>query len=457
MSATANSVRKRPAPNGGFIFGWLLVALFVEYSRPASFFPFLAIPMLYSMIPFLLFVASFFAPGLRSAKEAFSDRQARWIFAMLGVLFLSMVVFGTYAIDTFTSVLGYVMLFVVTARVCHTWERIRYVIKVLLAAHGFLLIMNPSVLLDPGTRHYIMGATFLGDGNDFGLSLSLLFPCALWVAQTSRSKLGRLLTYASLAVLLYAIIATQSRGATVGIAAVMFFLWWYGRKKAAGIVLIAIAAVGALAFAPSAYFDRMGTLGNPTDGSAQGRIEAWKAGIGMGAKNPVIGVGAGHFGPRWGKTAHSTYVLAFGELGLPGFVCVLGIVIGNVRATMKLRKRILATGPAQAPPENAPARGRAGKKAAEAPRAKTKEEQIASTLLLSAAAMVGFGVAGAFLSATYYPHIYLLTGLMMAARAIAAREAGVPVQDPGKAKAGFRNRRNIEPAAAAERSNARPM
>jgi hypothetical protein len=41
--------------------------------------------------------------------------------------------------------------------------------------------------------------------------------------------------------------------------------------------------------------------------------------------------------------------------------------------------------------------------------------------------MVGFGVAGAFLSATYYPHLYVLTGLMVSARALASAETGVAV------------------------------
>ena len=342
---------KRAEPNGAFVYGWLLAALFLEYARPASFFPFLNIPFFYSAFPFLLFITSLFTPGLRSAKDVFTDKQTKWIFALLGVVFLSMLCFFAYAIEVFRSVLGYVLFFVVIARVCTTWERVRGVIKALLFAHVFLLAMNPQVLLDPSIRQYIQGATFLGDGNDFGLSICLLFPLGIWLAQTSPSKFGRNLSYATLLLLFYAIIASQSRGATLGIGAMFVFLWWWSRYKVIGAVAMAIAAVGLLALAPSAYTSRMSTLSNPTDGSAQGRIDAWKAGIGMGAKNPIIGVGAGHFGPRWGKTAHSTYVLAFGELGIPGFICVLGIVIGNVRSTMNLRKRIRIAHP---PPASEP-------------------------------------------------------------------------------------------------------
>jgi putative inorganic carbon (HCO3(-)) transporter len=416
---------------GGFIYGWLLAALFLEYARPASFFPFLDIPFLYSLFPGTLFIVSLFAGGLRSPQDAFADRMSRWIFAFLGLLLVSMVLFRGYAIPVFLSVLGYVMLFSVIVRVCTTWERIRGVIKMIVFAHVFLLGMNVQVLLDPSTRQYIEGATFLGDGNDFGLSICLLLPCVYWLAQTSPSKFGAMLNYATLVLLLYAIVATQSRGATLGIAAVLVFLWWWSKYKVIGAVAMVIAAVGVLALAPSAYSSRMGSITKASDGSARGRIDAWKAGIGMGAKSPLVGIGAGHFGPRWGKTAHSTYVLAFGELGVPGFVCVLVIVIGNVRSTMNLRRRIgeAARAPGDpAPPPRPKAFG--PRRKSDTPAVETPRDKLSDALLYSAAAMVGFGVAGAFLSATYYPHLYVLTGLMLCARALASRETGVVVDIP---------------------------
>jgi putative inorganic carbon (hco3(-)) transporter len=262
-----------------------------------------------------------------------------------------------------------------------------------------------------------------------------------------------LLNYATLLLLLYALVASQSRGATLGIGAMALFLWWQSKHKALGGVVIAVVAVGLLALAPSAYTSRMSTLSNPTDGSAQGRIDAWKAGIGMGANNPLLGVGAGSFGARWGKTAHSTYVLAFGELGLPGFICVLGIVFGNVLLTMNLRKRI-RTAPPTAPPAAtppsaaplvaaAPIKARAfafgPRKKAAAASGDSTNQKIAEALLFSAAAMVSFGVAATFLSATYYPHLYVLTGLMVAARALASAQTGIAVSAP-KARPGFPRR-----------------
>lgn len=402
MNTPAPRARRVKKEGGGFLYGWLLLVLFLEYARPASYFSFLNFPFFYSVFPLALFAVSLGAPGLRPMKEVMTDRLAKWIFILLGLVFLSMLVHWSYAIDTFTMVLGYVLLFILIARICTTWARVRGVVVTLLLAHLFLLAMNPNVVLDPTTRQYIVGATFLGDGNDYGLSLCLLFPCALELAQSRRRLWAKILCYATVVLLLFAVIATQSRGATLGLGAVLFFMWLRSSRKLLGLVGVAVLGLAVLIYAPPQYFDRMSSLGaGQLDGSAQGRVDAWKAGLGMAAHNPVLGVGAGHFGPRWGKTAHSTYVLALAELGLPGLVCVLMLVIGNLRANMMLRSRVMA-----------------------ATELEGEQVERARLLYLTSAAVIGFAVAGAFLSATYYPHLYVLTGLLISVRLMASR--GLP-------------------------------
>jgi len=116
-------------------------------------------------------------------------------------------------------------------------------------------------------------------------------------------------------------------------------------------------------------------------------------------------------------------------------------VLGNVRSTMNLRKRIRAAFPVdESAPSSAPKvfAAPAKKPVDAAAPGETAAQKVDRALLYSAAAMIGFAVAGAFLSATYYPHIYVLTGLMISARALASGETGIPVNAPGKVRAGFR-------------------
>jgi hypothetical protein len=56
----------------------------------------------------------------------------------------------------------------------------------------------------------------------------------------------------------------------------------------------------------------------------------------------------------------------------------------------------------------------------------------ARVLFLTAGACVGLGVAGAFLSAAYYPHFYVLSGLLVAARYVVAKREGIDLAVAGK-------------------------
>ena len=145
-----------------------------------------------------------------------------------------------------------------------------------------------------------------------------------------------------------------------------------------------------LAVAPSSYLSRMDKIANAEDGSAQGRINAWKAGIWMAIYNPVLGAGAGNFTVHWGKTAHSIYFLTLGELGLSGVALLL------LHRVEPLREPAAAAG------------GRG-------PRPSDDGDGPALLATMSAR-LLAFAVAGAFLSATYYPHMYVLAGLHTAAR-----------------------------------------
>jgi len=392
----------------GGLYGWLLLALFMEYARPTSYFEFLHFPILYSVIPLSLFAVSIFSTRLRPMKEIVGDGLAKWVFIFLGLLLVSLVVAPNKqsAWSIFEKVLGYVILFLLISRIVTSIARLRGVFTVLLIAHLFLLAMNPEVILDPSTRHYIVGATFLGDGNDFSLSLCVMFPLAIELAQGGRKSWSKCLAWLSVGVIVLAIIGTQSRGATLGLAAVVSLYCIFSRHKFLTAIAATVVAIGVLlVYAPPEYSQRMGTITTyEEDGSAQGRIQAWKASLGMVFHNPLLGIGAGQFSDRMGKNTHSSYMMPLAELGLPGFACVLMMVFGNLRANLRLRRSMLSGG------ENA-----------------TTETTVLTSriLLATGAAMLGFGVAGVFLSATYYPHLYVLSGVLISARIVASKETNL--------------------------------
>ncbi len=409
-----------------FLYWWLLLVIFFEYARPASYFPPLGVLPLNSALPLGLTLVSFFAPGLRPAREIFKDRMARWPLLFIGFILFSMsyadVSMRAYMV--FKLTLGYVFLYWIIVRIITTEQRLRGMFLMLIISHLFLLAMNPQVVLDPESRHYIRGASFLGDGNDYSLSLCILLPLAMLLAMHTQNKMSRLFYWGVMGIVLLAVIGTQSRGATLGIGAVFGYLWLQSSRKGAGLAAILVALVVVLIYAPPVYFQRIGTITNyENESSAEGRIQAWKAGMRMATHN-VLGVGAGNFPNSFPKyrsedapvrwmTAHSMYFLILGELGILGLLLLLRLIFGNVIENGRLRRELVkkATGPPDSPDP----------KAAAAP----DLQRSVTVLKFMNASMFGFAVAGAFLSVAYYPHIFVLTGLMIAARSIVAARAGI--------------------------------
>jgi probable O-glycosylation ligase (exosortase A-associated) len=412
-----------------YLYWWLLLALFFEYARPASYFKPLGIIPLNSMIPLLLLVVSTFAIGLRPWQRIFADSFAKWPFIFLGFIVVSMAwaSVGTYAYTVFIRMLGYLFIFVMIARIATDRRRVRGIFLTLIVAHLFLLIMNLEVVLNPTIRHYIVGATFLGDGNDYSLSLCILLGFALEIVFAQTSKFKKMMGWAMVGLMVLTIVATQSRGATLGMVAVFGYMWWRSPRKAVGVVAIFVAALGVLLYAPDVYFERMGTLSAPSqDGSAEGRIQAWRAGTRMAMHN-FLGVGAGNFPNNFPKyrnvdaparwmTAHSMYFLILGELGILGLLLLFKLVFGNFRSNVRLRKRLLQQGP------DGPIRFASDVR----------------TLTMLNASILGFAVAGAFLSVTYYPHIFVLGGLGLALRRVIAEEAGLAVEPSTVKRPGLR-------------------
>lgn len=426
----ANAQKKQP----GYFIWWLCLALFFEYARPANFVPGIGALPLNSLIPMSLLVVCLFSGSLRPFGDIFRDRSARWITAYIVFIFIS--VFTSVVNYTswlvFQLALGYFFLFIIFARLLSNEADIMKVIGTLVVAHIFLLLMNFNVITDPSQRQYIVGGTFLGDGNDYSMSLCLLLPLAIEFALRAKSLIPRCISWTMIGLMLLAMVASQSRGAMLGLGAVAVYLWWKSKNKIIGIVIAGVVGIGLMIYAPGVFFDRMGSIAQyETEGSAQARIHAWKAGVRMIVDKPLTGVGAGMFAPSYGTkykpkgewvhwaNAHSIYFLVIGELGVPGIVTLVAILFGNMISNMRLRQRFLEYHGEKITPE---------------------QQKTARLLLMGTTAVLGFAVAGAFLSAAYYPHLFVLTGTMVALRSMVSKT--LP-PDPTEAGRGRGRRRRV--------------
>ena len=146
---------------------------------------------------------------------------------------------------------------------------------------------------------------------------------------------------------------TGSRGGFVALVAVLVAAVLLGgrwRGRAAGLLLIVaiVTPVYLFVLAPSAAVQHL------SSSSSSGRTDLWKVGLKMFEANPVAGVGSGnftvasiHYVQQAGDitradlivdvphAAHNTYLEIIDELGVPGFLMFLTIVIGSISAALR--------------------------------------------------------------------------------------------------------------------------
>lgn len=238
----------------------------------------------------------------------------------------------------------------------------------------------------------------LGDPND--LSLVMMFPVSFLAAEvfdSSAHKFRRIIAFICLIIAISGVIATQSRGGLLGIAAVITFFVYQKIKNP--VVVAFIGVVGMLAmvlFAGIADRQSGGSHEGGVDESAMGRVYAWQAAINMAVSNPLTGVGVNNFvanyffySPHWdGKNhaVHSTWFQVLGETGIVG----MGIFIIVITCIYRSLNRVFLMN------------------------TKLQDEQIAVNAKALKGGLIGFMVSGTFLTQAFTWPVYIILALTIA-------------------------------------------
>jgi len=221
---------------------------------------------------------------------------------------------------------------------------------------GIVAISNKlsGIGLVEGTRVTIGRAigSVLGDPND--LALVLMFPAAFALGLFLTKGVGRYTRFLGLVavlILFWAVIATQSRGGLLGLLAV-FGTFGY-RKIKSKILLMSIGLVAAsFLFVVAGISDRKsgGAAEEGIDASAQGRLYAWEAAVGMAVHNPLTGVGIDNFysnyyyySKHWdglNHAVHSTWFGVLAETGFLGLLIFITLIVKLIRSSILSANRI---------------------------------------------------------------------------------------------------------------------
>lgn len=187
------------------------------------------------------------------------------------------------------------------------------------------------------------------DPNDLGTVLALALPMAWYLGMTYRQPLLRWICRGFLPLGLVALGLTSSRGALVvgmvGLLIVPLTMTRLSPARMVGAMLLLIVCGGvAVRYIPEKSLERLSsTTTEVEEGTLNGRLRIWKAGLTAFAQKPLTGYGTASFKGTVnlmlgnGRVAHNTYLSVLVEQGLLGFTPWLMMFFAVFLQAVRLR------------------------------------------------------------------------------------------------------------------------
>lgn len=229
----------------------------------------------------------------------------------------------------------------VTASLVHSRKQVEALLWVLVLSVGFYSVKGGVFTIVEGGAYRVYGPpgeSYIADNNAIAMASIMMMPFMLYLSGIVSSKWVKTGLLGAALLSGMTVLGSQSRGAFLGVVAMMAFLWMKSRRKMiSGLALVALA-LPAIAFMPDSWTNRMHTIQTyEQDASAMGRVNAWWMLFNLANDRPLVGGGFEPYTPReFSKyapdpidihAAHSIYFQILGEHGYVGlalFFC-LGI------------------------------------------------------------------------------------------------------------------------------------
>jgi probable O-glycosylation ligase (exosortase A-associated) len=307
----------------------------------------------------------------------------------------------------FQRVMKTMMMTLVTAMLIKNRRQLDLLIWTLVLSLGYYGVKGGVFTVMTGGSNTVWGPTgsYIEGNNEVALAFITIIPMMYYLLLVSTNKWVRRAMGFSMLMCTFAALGSYSRGALLGVSAMLLFLWLKSPKKLVPAVIMLMLIPVAVAFMPDKWSQRMDTIGTyKSDASAMGRINAWHMAFNLALDRPLVGGGYEITNrisfARWAPdpddlhAAHSIYFQALGEHGFVG----LGLYLWLAFATWRKGSWVIRQ-----------ARGRPEFKWA---------ADLATMIQVS---MIGFATGGAFLSLLYYDVPYYLMAAMVVVVSIVER------------------------------------
>ena len=207
-------------------------------------------------------------------------------------------------------------------------------------------------LLVEGFRGRWLGV--MADPNHDAMALVGAVPLLLYLGTVGDRVWKRVIGIAGVGVLVMGVVATHSRGGSLGLCAAVAVWALMSKRKVVAGILVLVTAAGMFLFAPSSFWQRNETItAYEEDMSIQDRLQAWQVAERIFKERPVLGVGEQAFLAAWGQyapidagpyrfVAHNLELEVLGELGLVGLLGMAGFIFCSLWSAFRARNGEMA-------------------------------------------------------------------------------------------------------------------
>lgn len=381
----------------------ILAYLVCTYLRPGEFIPVLGLLHLTRIIALAVFVAWIFRL-IRGEESLFwGGRETFFLLGLVVVMCFSTLsaYWQTQAMGFTIDIVKIVVMYFLIIQLVNSLLKLKVFIWTVILLHGWLSIVALCTFRQSIDMRIGGLNVYFGDPNDFALALLVVIPYSYFMLINLKKMILKIFSLLLFCLLIIAVVYTGSRGGMLGLLVVLAAICIKSRKKIIMSPVLVILLIFAFIITPASLKDRyLSMTTRRIDDSVRGRLEVWTAATQMIRDHPVLGVGPGNFavvygldykpfnavGAQW-RAAHSIYFQVAAELGLLGLFCFAAIVFFSFKNNWWTRYR----------------------------RSKNRDifHSMSNALDVS---LMGYLVAGAFISSAYYPHLYFVLALSVVNR-----------------------------------------
>ena len=303
--------------------------------------------------------------AMHHEKPLFAGPQAHLLalFVVCGLVSAPFSMYPTHSLWFSISDLGgLLLLYLLVTNVIRNLRGVRIFLWVLvlcgcIPAVGAILgnLWPDMFAIEVGPSGRIGWAGYFANANRLAHTMCQLVPLALALMSLTRSYACKAFLIGLICMFLMVMLLMLSRAAMITTAMMALVYCISSRNKTRSVAIAFVVALVGLMAVPAALPRLRTVAAYQLDASAMSRLYLWEAGIDLGIRHPLTGIGVDTFPIamaeyytddqsekrlRW-MSPHSSYVQVLAEMGFIGLAAYLGLIIVTLRDAWRVHTRLI--------------------------------------------------------------------------------------------------------------------